>query len=70
MKEPIVVSVPPRRVEGGRGAGKEIWALTEKEAFHDGDAFTARIYDFADRVQEQLVMEYYRAVIDLNREPG
>jgi N-formylglutamate deformylase len=68
MKEPIVVSVP----HGGWKVAedlKEIWALTDKKAFHDGDAFTARIYDFSDRVQEQLVMEYYRAVIDLNRAP-
>jgi formiminoglutamase len=63
---PILVSIP----HGGWQAAPEIddiWALSERDAFHDGDPFTARIYDFEDRVEVQLVMEYYRAVIDLNR---
>lgn len=65
-KLPILVSIP----HGGRKVAPEIeqiWALSEKDAFHDGDPYTASIYDFSDRVEAQLVMEYYRAVIDLNR---
>lgn len=68
MKEPIVVSIP----HGGWKVADEvraIWALSEQDAFHDGDPLTARIYDFSDRVAHQLVMEYYRAVVDLNRAP-
>jgi len=68
MKEPILVSVP----HGGWKVAEElrdIWALSEKDAFHDGDPFTARIYDFSDRVRTQIIMEYYRAVVDLNRHP-
>jgi formiminoglutamase len=68
VTEPILVSVP----HGGWKVADEIlefWALDEKDAFHDGDPFTARIYDFTDRVSCQLVMEYYRAVVDLNRAP-
>ncbi|MCP4656291.1 MAG: N-formylglutamate amidohydrolase [bacterium] len=68
MKAPILVSIP----HGGWKVAEElkkIWALTKKDAFHDGDPLTARIYDFSDRVNVQLVMEYYRAVIDLNRAP-
>jgi formiminoglutamase len=66
--EPIVVSVP----HGGWRVAEEvrdIWALSESDAFHDGDPLTARIYDFSDRALHQLVMEYYRAVVDLNRAP-
>jgi formiminoglutamase len=68
MKEPILVSIPHG---GWRVADeiKEIWALSKKDALHDGDPFTARIYDFSDRVSCQTVMEYYRAVVDLNRAP-
>jgi formiminoglutamase len=68
MKAPILVSIP----HGGWRVApelEEIWALSEKDAFFDGDPFTSRIYDFSDRVSAQLVMEYYRAVIDLNRAP-
>jgi len=68
MKEPILVSVP----HGGWKIAdevKNIWALSPRNALHDGDPFTARIYDFSDRVNEQIVMEYYRAVVDLNRRP-
>lgn len=68
MKAPILVSIP----HGGWKVAPEvadIWALSEADAFHDGDPFTARIYDFGDRVNAQLVMEQYRAVIDLNRRP-
>lgn len=68
MGEPLIVSVP----HGGWKVApeiEEIWALSEKDAFHDGDPFTARIYDFTDRVSCQLVMEQYRAVVDLNRAP-
>jgi N-formylglutamate deformylase len=68
MKAPILVSIP----HGGWKVAEELkgsWALTERDAFHDGDPFTSRIYDFSDRVTAQLVMEYYRAVIDLNRAP-
>jgi len=68
MKKPIVVSIP----HGGWKVAdevREIWALSERDAFHDGDPLTARIYDFSDRVAHQLVMEYYRAVVDLNRAP-
>ncbi len=68
MKAPILVSIP----HGGWKVAdeiKDIWALSEREAFHDGDPCTSRIYDFADRVECQLVMEYYRAVVDLNRRP-
>ena len=66
--EPIFVSIP----HGGWKVAPEIeavWGLSKYDSFHDGDPFTARIYDFSDRVREQLVMEYYRAVIDLNRRP-
>jgi len=68
MREPIVISIPHG---GWRVADevKEIWALSERDAFHDGDPLTSRIYDFSDRVRHQLVMEYYRAVVDLNRAP-
>jgi N-formylglutamate deformylase len=68
MREPILVSIP----HGGWRIAEEIehiWALSSKEALHDGDPFTARIYDFADKVPCQLVMEYFRAVVDLNRAP-
>jgi len=68
MPAPIVVSIP----HGGWRVAEElngIWALDEKDAFHDGDPLTARIYDFSDRAAAQLVMEYYRAVVDLNRAP-
>ncbi len=63
---PILVSIP----HGGWKTVPEIeqiWALSEEDAFHDGDPYTASIYNFSDRVESQLVMEYYRAVIDLNR---
>lgn len=68
MKAPILVSIP----HGGRRIAPEIrdiWALSESDALHDGDPFTDLIYDFGDHVQAQLVMEYYRAVVDLNRAP-
>ena len=68
MKAPILVSIP----HGGWKVGeeiKEIWALSKKDAFHDGDPLTNQIYDFSDRVEIQIVMEYYRAMIDLNRQP-
>jgi len=68
MSRPILVSVP----HGGWRVAEElneIWTLSVKDAFHDGDPLTAQIYDFTDRVSVQLVMEYYRAVIDLNRAP-
>ena len=68
MRAPMLVSVP----HGGWRVPDElsaIWALSEKDAFHDDDPVTSRIFDFADRVTVQLVMEYYRAVVDLNREP-
>jgi len=68
MKEPILVSVP----HGGWKIPVEIresWALTTEEAFHDGDPYTPQIYDFFDRVNAQITMEYFRAAVDLNREP-
>ena len=68
MRQPMLVSVP----HGGWEVAaeiKDIWALSKKDAFHDGDPLTARIYDFSDRVTAQITMEYYRAVVDLNREP-
>ena len=68
MKAPILVSIP----HGGWKVAdeiKDIWALSKKDAFHDGDPFTSRIYDYSERVEFQIVMEYYRAVIDLNRQP-
>jgi formiminoglutamase len=68
MKAPILVSIP----HGGWKVAEEIkhiWALCKKDAFHDGDPFTSEIYDFFDRVEFQIVMEYYRAVVDLNRQP-
>lgn len=67
-KAPILVSIP----HGGWKVAdeiKQIWALSRKDAFHDGDPITGKIYDFSDRVEFQLVMEYYRSVIDLNRRP-
>ena len=51
MRLPIVVSIP----HGGWKVAEEvepIWALTEEEAFHDGDPLTARIYDFSDRAPD------------------
>lgn len=69
MKEPILVSIP----HGGWKVPNEIkhiWALTREEAFHDGDPYTSQIYDFSARVNTQITMEYYRAAVDLNREPG
>ena len=68
MGEPILVSVPHGGWKVAEEIG-EIWALDEKDAFHDGDPFTSRIYDFSDRVNAQFVMEQYRAVVDLNRAP-
>ncbi|MCD4748637.1 MAG: N-formylglutamate amidohydrolase [Thermoanaerobaculales bacterium] len=68
MGAPILVSVP----HGGWSVPDEladIWALSAKDAFHDGDPLTSRIYDFSDRVSVELVMEHYRAVVDLNRAP-
>jgi len=68
MKKPILVSIP----HGGWKVAdeiKDIWALTKKDAFHDGDPYTSQIYDFSDRVNIQIIMEYYRAVVDLNRQP-
>ncbi len=68
MVAPILVSIP----HGGWKVApqiEKIWALDERDAFHDGDPLTARIYDFSDRTAVQMVMEYYRAVIDLNRSP-
>lgn len=68
MKQPILISVP----HGGWKVPAEIrdrWDLSAKDAFDDADPFTNRIYDFSDRVHTQLVMEYFRAAIDLNREP-
>lgn len=68
MKAPILVSIP----HGGCNVAaeiKDIWALSVKDAFHDGDPFTSEIFDFFDRVEFQIVMKYYRAVIDLNRRP-
>jgi len=68
MNAPLLVSVP----HGGWRVAEEIkniWALKTKDAFHDGDPFTSRIYDFSDRVEVHLVMEYFRAVVDLNRRP-
>jgi len=68
MRSPVLVSVP----HGGWRVPKEtsdIWALSEKDAFHDGDPVTSRIFDFSERVSVQLVMEYYRAAVDLNRAP-
>jgi formiminoglutamase len=68
MKEPILISVP----HGGWKVAdeiKHIWALSPQDAFHDGDPYTSQIYNFSDRVSVQLIMEYYRAVVDLNRQP-
>lgn len=68
MKKPILVSIP----HGGWKVAEEIkdsWALAEHDALHDGDPFTSHIYDFSDRVNAQITMEYYRAVVDLNRRP-
>ena len=68
MKEPILVSVP----HGGWKVPEEIksiWALSAEEAFHDGDPYTPQIYDFNEKVNAQIVMEYFRASVDLNREP-
>jgi formiminoglutamase len=68
MKSPILVSIP----HGGWKVAdeiKNIWALSNEDAFHDGDPFTSKIYNFSDRVEFQIVMEYYRAVVDLNRQP-
>jgi len=68
MKLPMLVSIP----HGGWKVADElmdIWALSEKDAFHDGDPYTSKIYDFSDKVEFQLIMEYYRAVVDLNRRP-
>jgi formiminoglutamase len=68
MKAPILVSIP----HGGWKVAEEIkniWALSTKNAFHDGDPYTSKIYNFNDRVEFQIVMEYFRAVVDLNRQP-
>ncbi len=68
MVSPILISIP----HGGWKVAQELdgcWALNEKDAFHDGDPYTSKIFDFGDRVDTQLTMEYYRAVIDLNRRP-
>jgi N-formylglutamate deformylase len=67
-KYPMLISIP----HGGWKIApevKDIWALTPGEAFHDGDPMTSRIYDFSDRVTVNMIMEYYRALVDLNREP-
>lgn len=68
MRAPILVSIP----HGGWQVPDEvgdIWALSTRDAFFDGDPFTSKIYDHSDRVAFQLVMQYYRAAIDLNRRP-
>ncbi|OQX96612.1 MAG: hypothetical protein B6I24_11180 [Bacteroidetes bacterium 4572_128] len=68
MKTPILISVP----HGGWKVPEEIksiWALNRKDAFHDGDPYTPQIYDFRDKAESQIISEYYRASIDLNREP-
>ena len=68
MKLPVLVSIP----HGGWKIAdeiKDIWALNSRDAFHDGDPYTSKIFDFSDRVEFQITMEYYRAVIDLNRQP-
>ena len=68
MKAPILVSIP----HGGWKVAveiKDIWALSKKDAVHDGYPYTSKIYDYFDRVEIQIVMEYYRAVVDLNRQP-
>jgi len=68
MKMPVLISVP----HGGWKVPdeiKDIWGLSRKDAFHDGDPCTSQIYDFSDKVNVQMVMEYYRAVVDLNRQP-
>ncbi|MCP3913954.1 MAG: N-formylglutamate amidohydrolase [bacterium] len=68
MREPLLISIP----HGGWRVAEEvqhIWNLSDRDAFHDGDPCTSLIYDFSDRVSCQLVMEYYRAVVDLNRAP-
>ena len=68
MKAPIAVSIP----HGGFKVApeiREIWALSPRDAFLDGDPFTSRIYDFSDRATAQIVMPYCRAVVDLNRAP-
>ncbi len=68
MKSPILVSIP----HGGRNVAPEIgdrWALSARDALHDGDPFTDLIYDFEDRARAQIVMQYYRAVVDVNRAP-
>jgi formiminoglutamase len=68
VRKPVAVSIP----HGGWRVAEEIrdiWALSPKDAFHDGDPYTNHIYDFSDRVRDQMVMEYYRAVVDLNRAP-
>ncbi|MCK4836174.1 MAG: N-formylglutamate amidohydrolase [Candidatus Aminicenantes bacterium] len=68
MKQPVLISIP----HGGWKVAeeiKDIWALSPEDAFHDGDPLTSQIYDFSDRVSVQIIMEYYRAVVDLNRQP-
>ena len=68
MKEPILVSIP----HGGWKVPdeiKNIWDLNTKDAFHDGDPYTSQIFNFSENVNAQIIMEYYRAAIDLNREP-
>jgi formiminoglutamase len=68
MPAPVLISIP----HGGWRVPeelKDVWALSPQDAFRDGDPLTARIYDFADRVSVQAVMEYYRAAVDLNRAP-
>ena len=68
MRKPVAVSIP----HGGWKVAPEIrdiWALRPQDAFHDGDPYTNRIYDFSGKVRAQIIMEYYRAVVDLNRAP-
>ncbi len=68
MTAPILVSIP----HGGWKAAdeiKDIWALSKRDAFHDGDPYSNKIFDFSDRTKFQIAGEYYRAVVDINRHP-
>ena len=68
-KLPLLISVP----HGGRQIPHEIRdriALTEKEVFDDGDAFTRDLYNFRDDALAYIDTPIARAFIDLNRAPN
>lgn len=65
---PLLLSIP----HGGSRIPDEVAnnvAATEFDVLADGDAHTAELYDFSERVAHVLVADVARAFVDLNRAP-